>query len=101
MVVLHKERDNTDIVVIGVHAAGSEREAIDKVMKEFGIEYPVCIDVAEEGGPPTWGKLTTKDYHVFGIPHVFVIDRTGRIAGHGSLNEVHHKAYELAGEPED
>ncbi|MEZ6191403.1 MAG: TlpA disulfide reductase family protein [Phycisphaerales bacterium] len=98
---LHKDREVNGITAIGVHNPGSEPEAIDKVMKEFGIEYPVCIDIAEENGPETWGRLAMKDYHVFGIPHAFVIDRTGKIAGHGSLNEVYGKAYKLASQPVD
>jgi thiol-disulfide isomerase/thioredoxin len=93
---LHKDRGDNGIVVIGIHNPGHERAAIDKVIEQFGIEYPICIDVAEEGQPETWGKLFIKDYHCDYMPYAFLIDHHGNIAGHGSLGEMVGKAHGLA-----
>ncbi|MEZ6192729.1 MAG: redoxin domain-containing protein [Phycisphaerales bacterium] len=96
MCQLHKDRGDNGIVVIGIHNPGHERAAIDKVIEQFGIEYPICIDVAKEGQPETWGKLFIKDYHCDYMPYAFLIDRHGNIAGHGLLGEMVGTAHGLA-----
>ena len=45
LAALHKKQAK-DIIVIGVHPPGSELDAIKKMMKEFELAYPICIDVA-------------------------------------------------------
>jgi thiol-disulfide isomerase/thioredoxin len=92
---LHKKQGK-DILIIGVHPPGSELSAIEKMMKEFELAYPICIDVAAPGGATAWGSL----FHAYGvdrIPHSIVIDKQGRIAATGSLGEVLPRAAELAG----
>jgi hypothetical protein len=42
----------------------------------------------------SWGKLFSA-FQVSGLPHAFLIDRNGKIAAHGSLNEMLTKQREL------
>jgi hypothetical protein len=81
--------------VIGVHPPGSDLEAIRKVMTDFEMAYPLCIDVAAPAGSSTWGVLFNR-LGVDRIPHVVVIDRRGKIAATGSFQEVFEKAKERA-----
>jgi thiol-disulfide isomerase/thioredoxin len=79
---LYKKQESTGIVVIGVHIAGSKIEDIQKVMRNYNLQYPICIDV------PAPSKISMGDmsgrYGVNGIPYVFLIDTQGKVAGHGS-----------------
>jgi len=84
--------------VIGVHAPGSDPAAIRKVLKEFELEYPICIDVPAPEGGMTWGALYDA-YGVNRIPHAVVIDGQGKITAAGALGDVMTKATALAGRP--
>jgi thiol-disulfide isomerase/thioredoxin len=95
LAALHKKQGK-DIIIIGVHPPGSELSAVEKMMKEFELAYPICIDVAAPGGASAWGSLF-QAYGVDRIPHSIVIDKQGRIAATGALVEVLPKATELAG----
>jgi hypothetical protein len=91
---VHEARGENSLVVIGVHPPGSEPEAILKVMKEFDLGYPICVDVRPDQGATTWGRL----YEQFGvdrIPHAVLVDRHGKIVTTDELNEVLLKALEL------
>jgi thiol-disulfide isomerase/thioredoxin len=97
LAALHKKQPK-DVVVIGVHPPGGDPAAIRKVMKELGLEYPICIDVAPPQGVTAWGAL----YEALGvnrIPHAVVIDGRGKIAATGALGDVLGNASELAGRP--
>ncbi len=95
LAALHKKLAN-EVFVIGVHPPGSDLDAIKKVMKEFALEYPICVDVAAPKAATTWGALH-EAYGVNRIPHVIVIDQQGKIAARGGLGDVVAKAAELAG----
>ncbi len=90
------KKQGKDIIIIGVHPPGSELSAIRKMMEEFELQYPICIDVAAPGGATAWGALF-EVYGVDRIPHSVVIDKQGRIAATGALGEVLPRAAELAG----
>ena len=95
LAALHKKQGK-DIIIIGVHPPGSELSAIEKMMKEFELGYPICVDVTAPDGATAWGSL----FHAYGvdrIPHSVVIDKQGRIAATGALGEVLRRAVELAG----
>jgi thiol-disulfide isomerase/thioredoxin len=94
---VHKKRQK-DLVVIGVHTPGSELKAIRKVMKEFELEYPICVDVPAPKSATTWGTLY-EAYRVDRIPHSVVIDRQRKIAAVGALGDVLPRASELASRP--
>lgn len=75
------------ILIIGIHPPGSKLEAIQKVMKEFGMQYPTCIDTARSKSAMTWGLLYSQ-FGVMGIPHAFLVDSTGKVIAHGSLEQM-------------
>jgi thiol-disulfide isomerase/thioredoxin len=100
MVQLHKEREQSGIVVIGVHAAGTPAEEVQKTMNPFGMEYPVCLDVTP-GGQGAAAVPLFDAFAVGGIPHAFVVDRRGKVAAHGSLAEAAGHARALAARPAD
>lgn len=78
----HRTREETRITILGIHTRGSSSDAIGKMLKAFGIQYPICIDIPSDESANTWGLLFDR-YHVQAIPHAFVVDPHGRIAGHG------------------
>ncbi|UCD76772.1 MAG: TlpA family protein disulfide reductase [Phycisphaerales bacterium] len=91
----HRQREKTGIVIIGIHNPGSPEEKIREVMDKFQMQYPICIDPPRDEELQTWGLLSGQ-YGVFAIPHAFVIDQEGNIAGHGELKEVLLHARDLA-----
>ena len=91
---MHGKRDKTGIHVIGIHTPGSEEASIQKIMDDFDMQYPICIDVKAPEGERAWGLLYSQ-YRVYGIPHAFVVDHNGLIAGQGSLREMKDRASEL------
>jgi thiol-disulfide isomerase/thioredoxin len=93
---LHKRSKESGITVLAIHPPGSERTSIDKVLKEFDLAFPVCVDTPDPKGPG-WGTLYGR-YHIYGIPCTFVVDREGKVAAHGTLAECLGVASKLAGE---
>ena len=97
LAALHKKQAG-DIVVIGIHPPGSPEAAIRKVMKDFDLQYPTCIDAPPPPGGTTWGVLFDK-YAVRGIPHAVLLDQNGTVAATGDLSTILTKAAQLAGRP--
>jgi thiol-disulfide isomerase/thioredoxin len=99
--LLHQERESNGLTVIGVHPPGSEPEAIKKVMDEYHVEYPICVDVPP--GPQTkalgWGDFFGR-FAVYGIPHAVAIGSDGKILACGSLQDVVTKARKAASKRE-
>jgi thiol-disulfide isomerase/thioredoxin len=49
--LLHDGREANGLTVIGVHPLGSALEAVKRVMDEFHLGYPICVDIpTPEGG---------------------------------------------------
>ena len=93
---LDKKREETSIIVIGIHTPGSKIKDIQKVMKKYDLNYPICIDIRPSTGVDSWGKMYSQ-YGVNGIPYAFVIDQNGNVDIHGrGVSQVLGKAYELA-----
>ncbi len=93
---LDKNREETGIIVIGIHTPGSEITDIRKVMKEYDLNYPICIDIRPPVGVDFWGEMYSR-YGVNGIPYAFVIDQNGNVAVHGQgVGQVLGKAHQLA-----
>ncbi|KKM98410.1 hypothetical protein LCGC14_1158290, partial [marine sediment metagenome] len=91
----HKDRASTGVVVVGIHAPADKLDKTRKVMQEFGLEYPIYIDLPGGDGPTkSWGR-TFSQYGIFGIPCAFAIDQQGRVSRHGQLGEVLRKVHEL------
>lgn len=92
-VTMHDNRPD-DLIVLGIHPPGSPQEKIDKFIKDFDLRYPIVVDVPVAEGEQAWGQLYSR-YHIYGIPHTVVLDRDGRVAGHGSLQEMLRLAAQL------
>jgi peroxiredoxin len=90
--VYHKLSDS-GVVVIGVHTAGSQSEDIEKLVQEEKLDYPICVDASSQEDL-AWGTLFSR-FAVRQIPHAYVIDKSGRVAAHGELEEVLIKAASL------
>ncbi|MCH8824896.1 MAG: TlpA family protein disulfide reductase [Planctomycetes bacterium] len=84
---LHKKRDETGIVVIGIHTASKDFKSIKEFAKRYNLQYPIYIDTEKASFMPSWGRIFG-NYGIYGIPQTFVIDRKGVIAGQGELDEV-------------
>jgi thiol-disulfide isomerase/thioredoxin len=94
----HKDAKDSGIVVIGVHAAGTEKAEIEEFAKKLGLTYPIVVDAEPPPEQIGFGLLAVQ-LGVNGIPYSFAIDPQGRIAAHGSLREMLSKARELANKP--
>ncbi len=93
----HKGRDKSGVVVIGVHTPTKSLEGVRKLVDEKKLSYPICIDTKKPGGGRGYGFLSSW-YHVHGIPYSVVVDQRGRVAGHGSLDQVLGEARKLVAE---
>ena len=92
---VHENREKSGITVVGIHPAGSRPAVVERFLKDFKIEYPVCVDVKGMDAH-AWGELYA-GYHVSYIPYAVVVDGEGKVRGCGSLQEVLRIARELAG----
>jgi thiol-disulfide isomerase/thioredoxin len=81
---LHEDRATNGLTIIGVHPPGSKLESIKKVIDEYNLDYPICIDVpAREGaktleGHPFWGEYFAQ-FGIDAIPHFVVVDASGNV----------------------
>ena len=98
LATLHDRRAELGVRVVGVHTAGSDRSAIDAVIDEFGLGYPIVIDAPPTEDAPGWGSLFAR-YAVDRIPHAVLLDRRGRIVATGTPVDVYDEARRLAAEP--
>jgi thiol-disulfide isomerase/thioredoxin len=87
---LHKGREANGLTIIGIHPPGSTPESIKKVMDEFHLEYPICVDVPQDGAK-AWGELFGR-FAVTAIPHAVAVDGRGIIVACGRLQDVLAKA---------
>ena len=68
-VKFYKENKGKGVVIIGI-AVGSKLEDVKKMIKEFKINYPVCISD---------GKVEREYGGIVGVPTTFIIDKNGNI----------------------
>lgn len=92
--MLHKQRESSGIVAIGIHIAGGDSVELTRFAKDQELSYPIVIDRPTPSGRG-FGQLFA-ELSVNAIPYTFLIDRDGRIAAHGSLHDVLPKARQLA-----
>ncbi len=96
LAALHAKRAETGIEIIGVHAAGSDRAAIDQIIKTFHLDYSIVVDTPSAGG---WGTLFGR-HAVTTIPHSVLLNRHGRVAASGNLADVLARAKAIVSEGE-
>jgi thiol-disulfide isomerase/thioredoxin len=92
---LYDYRESNGLTVIGVHPPGSPPEAVKKLMGEFRLDYPVCVDVPPAAGVRAWGDLFGR-FAVRAIPHAVAVDSLGTVVACGQPQEVLAKASTLA-----
>jgi thiol-disulfide isomerase/thioredoxin len=92
--LLHDAREANGLTVIGVHPPGSPPEAVKKVMDEFHLGYPICIDIPPREGLRAWGDLFGQ-FAVQAIPHAVAVDGQGTIVACGRLQDVLARANQL------
>jgi hypothetical protein len=83
------------VTVIAVHTAGSDKQDIEALANELHPNFPIYVDAPEPGGKSRWGGLFEK-LSVRELPHAFVVDRDGKIAAHGGLDQMIRQAQSLA-----
>jgi thiol-disulfide isomerase/thioredoxin len=88
---LQQGRDASGPTIIGVHPPGSDPAAIKKMMDEFHLDYPTCIDVPPREGVNAWGDLFGR-FAVQALPHAVAVDGKGTIVACGRLQDVLAKA---------
>jgi thiol-disulfide isomerase/thioredoxin len=91
---MHSARAANGLTVIGIHPPGSPREAIKKVIEEFHLDYPTCVDVPPGKGVNAWGDLFGR-LAIQAIPHAVAVDGKGIIVASGRLQDVRAKASKL------
>jgi thiol-disulfide isomerase/thioredoxin len=91
---MNSARAANGLTVIGIHPPGSPREAIKKVIDEFHLDYPTCVDVPPGMGVNAWGDLFGR-LAIQAIPHAVAVDGKGIIVASGRLQDVRAKASKL------
>jgi RNA polymerase sigma-70 factor (ECF subfamily) len=94
LVQLHKDAQTSGIAIIGIHAPGSPQDKIDKLFKDYQINYPVFVDVPAPPQTMTWGTIFSA-FGVTAIPHTFLLDENAKVIAHGTLGEVVQKARQI------
>jgi thiol-disulfide isomerase/thioredoxin len=91
----HGRREDTGIVIIGVHVRGNTREEIEKFARERKLAFPIYLDADADSKNDGLGAMTSW-FGVNFMPYAVVINREGKVAGYGRLQEVWGKALQLA-----
>jgi thiol-disulfide isomerase/thioredoxin len=91
---LHEARGSNGLTIVGIHPPGSKPEAIGKVMDEFHLGYPVCVDV-HDGEEARGGGQLNRRFAVDLIPHAVAVDGRGIVIASGQLEHVLAKASAL------
>lgn len=92
---MHKDREQSGIMVIGVHTPGTDPEDIRGVAERNELEYPVYVDTVHQEVSQYFGAMSAW-YGIREIPQAVVVDHEGKVAAHGPLGEVLEKARSLA-----
>lgn len=87
---LHRERQQRGYIVIGIHTHSSKFPQIQKLVRDFDIDYPICIDATADG-KHLWGKMFG-EFKIFSIPQAVLIDENGNVAAYGTLEAMAAKA---------
>jgi thiol-disulfide isomerase/thioredoxin len=94
MMACHAHREDAGIVFIGVHASGTAREEIEEFARNRKLTYPIYLDTSVSSPSGGFGAMMSW-FGIKCIPYAVVIDRDGKVAGFGRLQDVVGKAREL------
>lgn len=67
---LYREYKGRGLAVVGI-SVQSSREGTLKLIKQFGISYPIYLD--------SEGRLAVERYRLTGMPSTFIYDKSGRL----------------------
>jgi thiol-disulfide isomerase/thioredoxin len=95
MEAYHNGPAGSGIVFIGVHVRGNTEQDVAEFAKQHHLTYPIYLDAAPDSQNDGRGAMMAW-YGIPCIPYAVVIDRDGKVAGHGELSEVIEKAQRLA-----
>jgi thiol-disulfide isomerase/thioredoxin len=76
----------SDIVIIGVHAAGSSPAEVEKAAKEYELKFPIYID-SPQAWSYWWGNYFDA-LQVMGMPEIVAVDPHGIFLDHGPLDDM-------------
>ncbi len=93
---MHEMRERSGIVVVGIHATGSEAAAIDRFVAETQIDFPLYLDVAKKPSQTTDLGQLFGWFQFDAIPKAVLVDRQGKVAAVGTLEDILLQARELA-----
>ena len=88
----HKRLASKGLVIVGLHDAGGEVEAVAQLAKKHGLTYLLAIDRPAEGRG--FGAIC-EAYGIRGIPNCAVIDQAGNVAFVGDFLTAAHAAEKL------
>ncbi len=83
------------IAVVGAHAMGTPPDDVDRAVKLFELNLPVCVDPPPREKLLEWGPLW-RQFGIRTLPAAVVIDATGHVADFGAIDAMLFKARELA-----
>jgi thiol-disulfide isomerase/thioredoxin len=89
---LHANRQER-LVIIGIHAAGSDAQKVKKLLEDYKIAWPVCEDVT-----PTEGKGWGQMFVAMGAkmaPHAILVNAQGQVVQRGELMDIYDSAAKL------
>jgi hypothetical protein len=91
------EGKSKNLVVIGVHATGSDPEKVTRLLEQYKITYPVCVDAPpadadKEKGPAGHTFAATG---TLGLPNAILVDGNGNVVDCGQTIDIHQAAIEL------
>jgi thiol-disulfide isomerase/thioredoxin len=78
---LHHDRSTNGMAIIGIHPPGSEPASIHRMLKDYQLHYPICIDVPHKNSDAAdsasyWGDFFAH-FAIDRIPHFVVVDANG------------------------
>jgi peroxiredoxin len=88
----HKRLASKGLVIVGMHDAGGEVEAVAQLAKKHGLTYLLAIDRPAEGRG--FGAIC-ESYGIRGIPNCAVIDQAGKVAFVGDFLTAAYAAEKL------
>jgi thiol-disulfide isomerase/thioredoxin len=83
---LHSSRASNGVIILGIHTPITEKAALNELIKEFELDYPIAIDSGTKI-PGYWGE-TFAAYKVNSIPCAILLDQDGKVVARGGLNEI-------------
>ncbi len=96
--MLADDQQESSRIIIGVHTAENDNDAVQAAISEHDMGYPVFVDVPPENGEG-WGEFYQR-FAVDRIPTSIVIDQEGKVAAWGQPQEMLSKSGRILTDPQ-